>query len=347
MRSGVAGKAMPPNFSEDKDMTAESALAQPQRQKLTVICPVYNEAEGINYFHERFAAVREGLIATLDVDLIFVNNASTDSTLEKIVALRAQSPWVQVITQARNFGYQASVLCGIRNAVADAYVVIDADCEDPPEMIPLFVAKWREGYDLVYGRRDFRPESRVIVAARKLFYRLTRAIADSEFILDMAEFSLFSKRIRSHVLSHRSTFPFVRSDLAFPGFKRFPVPYTREPRRFGKTNYNLFGMSRFAVAGMLSASTFPLRLLAYLGLPLALIDFLAGISTLIWPQLPLSFLLFLNIGFLVAAVSFLAIYLARVTKDLVGRPVFVVDENQSHTNARLYTTDNPSTNTDR
>jgi dolichol-phosphate mannosyltransferase len=168
--------------------------------------------------------------------------------------------------------------------------------------------------------------------ARKIFYRLTHAIADSDFVLDMAEFSLFTKRIRGFVLSHRSTFPFVRSDLAYPGFRRFPISYTREPRRFGKTNYNFFGMSRFAIAGILSASTFPLRLLAYLGIPLCLLDVLYGMLTLFGQPLALSFFLFLNVGFLVGAVSFLAIYLARVTKDLIGRPIFVVDEQQSHTN---------------
>ena len=184
----------------------------------------------------------------------------------------------------------------------------------------------------IRDRRDFRPESRIVVWARKIFYRVTHAIADSDFVLDMAEFSLFTDRIRSFVLSHRSTYPFVRSDLAYPGFRRFPISYTREPRRFGKTNYNFISMSRFAIAGILSASTFPLRLLAYLGIPLCLIDVLYGILTLFWQPFALPFFLFLNIGFLVAAVSFLAIYLARVTKDLIGRPVFVVDEQLSHTN---------------
>ena len=165
---------------------ARQQAAGQERQRLTVICPVYNEALSIDYFFERFAKVREGLLASLDVDLVFVNNASTDDTLGKILGLRAQHGWVQVLTQARNFGYQASVLGGITNTESDAYVVIDCDCEDPPEMIPTFVEKWREGYDLVYGRRDFRPESRIIVTARKIFYRLTHAIADSDFILDMA-----------------------------------------------------------------------------------------------------------------------------------------------------------------
>ena len=229
----------------------------------------------------------------------------------------------------RNFGYQASVLCGIKNVDADAYVVIDVDCEDPPELILQFVEKWRSGFDLVYGERVSRPEHFLVVLSRRLFYLITRVIADSDFILYMAEFSLFSRRVREQVLSHRSTFPFVRSDLAFAGFQRHGIPYAREPRRFGKTHYNFLGMWRFAVAGMLSASTFPLRFIAYVGFPLALLDFLYALLSL--GRLPVRFESFvaLNLSVIMGALGFLAIYLARVSKDVIGRPVYIVDRNRT------------------
>lgn len=297
--------------------------------KLAVICPVYNEADSIDYFFGRLSAVRAQLAADLQVDLIFVNNNSTDDTLDRIQVIRAQSPWVHVITHSRNFGYQASVLCGIKAAEADAYVVIDVDCEDPPELIPTFVAKWREGFDLAYGQRISRPENFLIVTARRLFYLLARFIADSDFILYMAEFSLFSRRIRDHVVSHHSTFPFVRSDLAYAGFKRCPIPYSREPRRFGRTHYNLIGMSRFAIAGMLSASTFPLRAVAYFGFPLALVDFIYALVSLTGHTPGLTALIVLNLSMLVGSLAFVAVYLARVSKDVVGRPIFIIDQERT------------------
>ena len=101
-----------------------------------------------------------------------------------------------MITHSRNFGYQASLLCGLTNLEGDAYVIIDADCEDPPELIPEFVKKWEEGYDLVYGDRKWRSENPAVAMARRVFYRITRRIADLEFIIDMAEFSRFSRRMR-------------------------------------------------------------------------------------------------------------------------------------------------------
>ena len=300
-----------------------------EKKSIAVICPVYNEQESIRYFYERFSKVRDQLSLEHSFDLIFVNNASADRTLPLILELRRADPTVQVITHSRNFGYQASVVCGLTHASADAYIVIDVDCEDPPEMILSFVEKWREGYDIVYGLRTGRPESWAMVLARKLFYRLTHRIADWEFIIDMAEFSLFSNRVRQQILSHHSTFPFVRSDLAYAGFRRYALPYTRERRRFGKTNYNLVRMTKFAIGGILSTSTFPLRGIAYFGLSLAVADFAYCLWALYRGLAGASFVIILNMSFFAMSFAFLAIYIARIAKDLVGRPIFIIDEQRT------------------
>ena len=309
-------------------------------KSIKVICPVYNEEMALNHFYERYRAMRDKLVASYDFELTFINNASTDGTLNIIRTIRAQDPTVQVISQSRNFGYQASVLCGLTNVKGEAYVIIDADCEDPPEMIPAFIEKWEEGYDLVYGKRVWRPESAAIVAARRLFYRLTNKIADSDFIIDMAEFSLFTDRVRAQVLSHRSTYPFVRSDLAYTGFRRFGIEYKREPRRFGKTHYNLMNMTRFAIAGILSASTFPLRAIAYAGLPMSAGNLLAAALFVVGIDVPLAPILLCNLAFFCFSLAFLAIYIARVTKDVTGRAVFIVDSKMSDLNQPLVSEQN-------
>lgn len=302
---------------------------------IKVICPCYNEEASLNYFYERFSATRDGLKDRYAIELIIINNASTDRTLEIAQELRARDPSVQYITHARNFGYQASLLCALTNLRADAYVVIDADCEDPPEMLVQFVEHWEKGCDLVYGERHQRPESAAIVAARQIFYRLTRSIADSDFILDMAEFSLFTERMRKVVLSHRSTFPFVRSDLAYGGLKRFGIKYTREPRRFGKTNYNLFRMTKFALAGILSASTFPLRLIAYCGLPLLAVDIVMGLWQLLIADVDTKALVLFNLAFVALSLICLAVYVARISKDVIGRPAFIIDTEKTALNSPL------------
>ncbi len=308
------------------------------KKSIQIICPAHNEELSLNHFYERYIAVRDKLGGKYELELTFVNNASTDRTLDIIKAIRARDPTVQVISNARNFGYQASVLCGLTNLKGDAYVIIDADCEDPPELIPVFVAKWEEGYDLVYGRRKWRPENAAVVAARRLFYRLTNKIADSDFIIDMAEFSLFSDRVRKQVLSHRSTFPFVRSDLAYAGFRRFGIDYKREPRRFGKTHYNFVRMAEFAIGGILSASTFPLRVIAYVGLPIAAADLLASAVAVFGIKVPLTPLLLINLAFVCFSLAFLAVYIARITKDVAARSIFVVDAASSELNHPLVST---------
>jgi polyisoprenyl-phosphate glycosyltransferase len=304
-------------------------------KSIQVICPVYNEESNVRYFYERYRPVRDRLAESYRIELTFVDNASTDQTVERVRELRAQDRGVQLIAHSRNFGYQASLLCGLTNLDGDAYVIIDVDCEDPPELMLEFVKKWEEGYDLVYGDRKWRSENTAVATGRRLFYRFARNIADSEFIVDMAEFALFSRRTRDEALSHASTFPFVRSDIAYAGFRRFGVEYRREPRRFGKSHYNFWRMAKFAVGGILTASTFPLRAVAYGGIPLAAIDLIAAILQLFGIGIPLAGVVLINLAFVCFSLVSIALYVARISKDVVGRPVFIVDERRSDLNNQL------------
>jgi dolichol-phosphate mannosyltransferase len=302
------------------------------KRSIQVICPVYNEELCVDYFYERYRAVRDRIADSYRVELTFIDNASTDRTPELVKQIRSKDRSVQLICHSRNFGYQASVLCGLTNLEGDAYVVIDADCEDPPEMIADFVKKWQEGFDLVYGDRKWRSENASVAMARRIFYRLTRKVADSEFIIDMAEFSLFTRRVRDQVISNCSTFPFVRSDLAYSGFRRYGIEYKREPRRFGKTHYNFLRMAKFAISGILSASTFPLRATVYVGVPIVVADIIVAILQFSGVAFPLSPVLLLNLAYMCLSLLSIALYIARISKDVVGRPLFIVDELRSDLN---------------
>lgn len=196
---------------------------------LSVVCPVHNEEACVPLFYERLIAALRPLEGSLDLELLFLNNRSTDGTVAAITRLRNADPRVHLLTLSKNVGYQASVLTGLRHATGAAIVVIDVDCEDPPELIPVFVEHWRNGRDLVYGERRNRPEPGWLTGARRLFYRLNRSIADSDIILDMAEFCLMSKAVRDAALDNRNTFPFVRAELSAVGFARTAIPYDRAP----------------------------------------------------------------------------------------------------------------------
>lgn len=299
-------------------------------QQLTILCPVYNEERVIPLFFERIRPVMENLAERYRVHLVFLDNASTDQSAQQIAQIRGSWPDTYVITMSRNAGYHASLECGLRNTVGDLFVFIDVDCEDPPEMILEFVEKHEQGFDIVYGERVDRHESKAMKNARKFFYRLLHAVADEEILLDMAEFSLFTREVRDAILDENTSFPFLRASIARVGFRRAAIPFKRQKRIAGSTHYNLVRMSVFAVAGILSASTLLLRLPLYF-LPIWLVTLLLlGVGYIFTHSL-----WFLVAGFVTfaayvgATAAFTALYVARTYKNSLHRPNAFINRTKS------------------
>ena len=290
------------------------------RRTLAILVPVFNEERCVPLFFDRIEPVLVPLQEDFIIHLVFLNNASTDGTLSAIDKLRSRHTDTYVITMSRNVGYQRSLEFGLRHCQADLYVFIDVDCEDPPEMIQDFIAKQHDGFDIVYGERIGRSEAMLIQVLRKMFYRLLRSIADEDIILDMAEFSLMTAEVRNAVIADHSSFPFIRASIGRVGFRRHGISYRRHPRIAGDTHYNVVRMTKFAVAGLLSASTLLLRIVVY-ALPawLAVMGWLAWHSSRSHPGWH-SLLVFLGFAYCGCALSFVCIYLARVYKNTLGRP---------------------------
>lgn len=294
--------------------------------KLTIICPAYNEEASLPIFFTRMSSVAALIADRYDVNILFINNGATDRTLDLIQSFDSPHLGTYVVTLSRNVGYQRAIECGLRMAKGDLFVVIDADCEDPPEMIPDFLARQAQGYDIVYGERVDRTEGVIMKAMRRLFYRVTRALADEEIVLDMAEFALITAEVRDAIIADTSSFPFIRASIGRVGFSRTGIPYKRQARVAGQTHYNLLRMATFAVAGILSSSTLLLRLPIYL-LPFWLIAVMAlaafhlssGSS---WSMVLMIALVCLYLG---GTVAFIAVYVARIYKNTLGRPNYVVD----------------------
>jgi len=300
------------------------------RKLVSIISAVYNEQYTIPILYERLQQTIAPHRDQFDFELIFTNNASTDATAKIVAELREKDPSVQLITLSRNFGYQASLQSGFTYATGDATIVIDADCEDPPEMIPEFLKRWQEGYDVVYGIRQDRPEPWVIKKLRALFYYVLSASADMDIILFMAEFALITADVRRAILLNHTSFPFLRAEIGYAGFARFGIQYRRQKRVAGKTHYNLFGMTIFAVAGILTASTFLIRAAAYclpllvLGnVALMVLDFVRGGS--VWFRL----CVIVDLVYIIGLLSVFGLYLARIYKDGMQRPNFIVNRNAS------------------
>lgn len=303
------------------------------KKLVSIICPVYNEQVNIQMFYDRMETALSNLRGLYKFEYIFTNNRSTDNTLEIISSLRELDKRVQMITFSRNFGYQASVLAGLHYAKGDASIVIDVDCEDPPEMIPSFIEKWQEGYDIVYGIRKKRQENIIVQEARNLFYWLLNKVGDHEIIMNMAEFGLITKEVRQEILNNKSTFPFLRTEISYAGFNQIGINYIRQARQYGKTHYNFWGMAQFAVGGILSSSTFLLRLSAFIGAVFVLLNALAlffEITNLI--SKAFEVIVILDLMYLVFFMATISIYIARIYKNGVQRPIFIVDKRHTFIN---------------
>lgn len=296
------------------------------KKLISIICPVYNEQDNIEMFYKRVQKVLIPFFERYEFEFIFTNNRSTDDTLRIITQLHNDDKRVQLITFSRNFGYQASVAAGLTYARGHASVVIDVDCEDPPELISVFIDKWEEGYDIVYGIRKKRQENVIVQQARNLFYLILNKMGDHEIIMNMAEFSLIDKEVRQEILNNKSTFPFLRTEISYAGFNRLGINYIRQARQYGKTHYNFWGMAQFAVGGILSSSTFLLRFSAFLGLALLPMNLLLLILDLInLISKGFEILITIDLMYLVSFISILSIYTARIYKNGVQRPIFIVD----------------------
>jgi polyisoprenyl-phosphate glycosyltransferase len=309
-------------------MVAMTAIGN-RRPVLAILVPVYNEEQVVPLFFGRMEPVLDHLQQAYRPQLIFLNNASSDSTLAAIESVRSRYDDTYVLTLSRNVGYQRSLEFGLRHCHADLFVFIDVDCEDPPEMILDFVARHRDGYDIVYGERVDRVEIASVKLMRKIFYRLLRAIADEDIVLDMAEFSLMTAEVRDAIVEDRSSFPFIRASIGRVGFRRLGIPYRRHPRIAGTTHYNFWGMTTFAVGGLLSASTLLLRVVTY-ALPL----WIAIMGSLAWfaghgDSAASAALHFVGFAYCGTALSFIAIYLARIYKNTLGRPNAFLDSSRS------------------
>ena len=298
--------------------------------RLSILCPVYNEGAVVPLFFARLKPVIDLLATRYSIHLVFLNNASTDDTLQAIYAVGERWPETYIVSMSRNVGYQRSLERGLRTIESDLYVFIDVDCEDPPEMIETFVRHFEAGYDIVYGERVDREEPLLVKRGRHLFYRLIHAIADEEVILDMAEFSLFTREVRNAIIQENSSFPFIRASIARVGFRRAAIPFKRERRIAGQTHYNFFRLFVFAAAGILASSTLLLRLPIYilpvwfaLMIPLC-IGF--GETGSRWDAVT-AFLL--AASYVAATSAATALYVARTYKNGLIRPNAFIDHSRS------------------
>ena len=304
------------------------------RESLAVVVPAYNEGEGLREFHRRLALVFDGL-PELACNVIFVDDGSRDDTWQVIASLAASDPRVAGLKLARNFGKELALTAGLDHADADAVVVIDADLQDPPELIPQFVSKWREGFDAVFGTRVERDGEtwfkRFTAAA---FYRIMDRLSATPIPRDTGDFRLLSRRAVEALRSVRERHRFMKGLFAWIGFRQVALPYHRDARSAGQSKFNYWKLWNFALEGITSFSTAPLRIATYVGVFTALAAFGFGLwivsKTLIWgdpvagyPSL-MVVMLFLG-GVQLMALGIIGEYLGRLYGESKARPLYLID----------------------
>jgi dolichol-phosphate mannosyltransferase len=300
---------------------------------LSVVVPVYNEEENILELHRRLTGVMKDMRYTYE--LIFVNDGSFDTTLDRLKALQAQDPHISLLDLARNFGHQAAVTAGIDHAAGRAVIVIDGDLQDPPEVIPDLVARWQEGYEVVYAIRTRRKEGALKRLAYGAFYRLMQFMADTEIPLDAGDFSLIDRRAAKVLRQLPERNRFVRGLRSWVGFRQIGVPFERAERHEGQSKYTLRALVGLATSGFISFSKLPLRIATYLGTLVSGMAFLSALAFVVlrlvteveprgWTSV-IVVVLFLG-GVQLVTLGILGEYLGYVLDEVRRRPPYVVRE---------------------
>lgn len=300
---------------------------------LSVVVPCYNEEEALPLLYKRLKQVVPRL--TSRYEFVFSNDGSRDRTLEVIERLVEQDHHVRGINLSRNFGHQACLTAGLDVARGDVVVMMDADLQDPPELIPKMLQRWQDGADVVYAvRRQRRGESPFKKATAALFYRLLSLSTRLDIPLDTGDFRLIDRRALDAVLDLRESHRFLRGMFTWVGFRQEPVMYTRERRVAGETKYPLRKMLQFALDAFTSFTIVPLRIATWLGLAAALISFVYAINVIVeayqggtvpgWASTTVS-VLFLG-GVQLLTIGLLGEYLGRVFEQVKNRPIYFVRE---------------------
>lgn len=302
---------------------------------ISVIVPCYNEEQVIVETNRQLVATLETLPGVA-FEIAYVDDGSGDRTPDLLRAIQAADSHVRVVRLSRNFGHQLAVSAGLEYAAGDAVVIIDADLQDPPEVIPEMVARWRDGYHVVYGMRtDRRGETAFKLWTAKLFYRLINRLSKVQIPIDVGDFRLLDRRVVDVLLSMPERDRFLRGMVSWIGFRQVAVMYSRSERRAGESKYPLLKMLQFAADGVMSFSLTPLRLalwvgffsigMAFAGILYALIvrlytnDWVRG-----WTSI-FTAVLFIG-GAQLVTLGIIGEYIGRIYAEVKRRPLYVVEE---------------------
>ena len=303
---------------------------------LSIVVPVFNEESGLAEFIRCLRASMEK--TDVPYEIVFINDGSRDGTAALIKEEMKTTDDIRLVEFSRNFGHQVAVTAGLDFATGSAVVVMDADLQDPPSLIPAMIEKWQDGYDVVYAVRERRDhESWLMTTARRVYYRVLQAIGDVDVPIDAGDFRLIDRRALEALSQLRENNRYVRGLCARVGFQQTAVSYERPARFAGESKYSLFKLAKLAIDGVTGFSNAPLRLVLWTGLLVAGMSFVMTIIAVLAKFLKADIVegwssLVLFIGFLsgiqLIALGIISDYIGRIHNEVKNRPIYVVSNLQ-------------------
>lgn len=303
--------------------------------RYSFVIPAWNEEDVLAELHARLAAVADGLDGTSE--MIFVDDGSTDRTFDVLLSLRERDGRCKIVRLSRNFGHQAAITAGLDAAGGEAVIVLDADLQDPPELVPALIARWHEGHEVVFGVREHRQGEGLLHRTVTLaFYRFLRRSADVDLPVGAGDFRLIDRRVLEAVRGMRERRRYLRGMVSWVGFRQVGVPYERPARQAGVGKYSLVRYSRLAFDGLTSFSDAPLRIALACGFAVALASLVSGVVAIAlklggietvpgWASLVVV-LSFLG-GIQLIVLAAVGIYVAGIFDEVKQRPLYVVRES--------------------
>jgi len=308
---------------------------------ISLVIPLFNEEENVNHLYKRLT--ESSLLWKEDYEVLFVDDGSYDDTLVLLKEICVQDAHIKAIKLSRNFGHQAAISAGIKHAKGDAVIIMDGDLQDPPEELPRFLDKWREGYHVVFAIRKKRKEAFLKRLSYKTFYRLLKLISDINIPLDSGDFCVMDKKVvrvlNNEMLEHSR---FIRGLRAYAGFKQIGIEYERAERAAGEVKYTFRKLVKLAIDGLLDFSTFPLRIATYMGFAIAVPSFIVGLFFIIHRIFNFKFLgyspsdtpglaslavgVFFLGGVIMVMLGVIGEYIGRIYFEVKNRPLYIVDE---------------------